>query len=323
MKNNLKRISRFMFATMLLLAGVIFSSNTLKAEASYYYPYITNLTQSGYETNAVTISWEMEEDRDEVTAGYHIYVGETYSDSKLVGNATTTSYRITGLEDGKSYYVKVQPYSTEGIDATSTRNITVQTIPAKVKNFHQERWYYFIHTLDVQWDQVETADNIIVTLYNSKGKKVGKSQKLYGRSTNASFDNMKDEVYTVTVQAEKTVNGQKYTTPVSKIECFNQARITSAKVKSKKLTVRWGKIGGATGYDIYVSTMKTKGYKKVKSVGKTTSKVTIPKFKGKAFNPKKKYYVYVETKKKSGKTISKSGRLYYWNTKDTKYDYFQ
>jgi hypothetical protein len=133
---------------------------------------------------------------------------------------------------------------------------------------------------------------------------------------------MKDEVYTVKIQASKTVNGQTYTTPVSSIQCFNQARITSAKVSKKKLTVRWGKVGGATGYDVYVSTKPTTGYKKVKSVGKNVTKVTIPKLKGKAFSSKKTYYVYVETKKKNGKKVNKSGRLYYWDTRSSNFGYF-
>jgi outer membrane protein assembly factor BamE (lipoprotein component of BamABCDE complex) len=239
----------------------------------------------------------------------------------LVATTFTNYYTLTNLTEGKEYIVTVEPVGADG----SVGNISsayIETIPATVKNFRQERWYYFIHILDVAWDRIDTADKITVTLYNSKGKKVGKSQELSGSSTSTSFSNMKDEVYTVKIQASKTVNGKTYTTAVSSIQCFNQARITSAKVSKKKLTVRWGKIGGATGYDIYVSTKPTTGYKKVKSVGKNVTKVTIPKLKGKAFSSKKTYYVYVETKKKNGKKVSKSGRLYYWNTKNTGYGYF-
>lgn len=44
-----------------------------------------------------------------------------------------------------------------------------------------------------------------VTLYNSKGRRVGKTQKLNSYAYSAYFDKMKDEVYTVTIQAFKTV----------------------------------------------------------------------------------------------------------------------
>ena len=135
---------------------------------------------------------------------------------------------------------------------------------------------------------------------------------------------MKDEVYTVTIQAFKTVNGKTYATPKAKIQCFNQARIkeTSIKVKKGNLSFQWGKVGGASGYDVYISTKPKKGYKKVKSVGKNTTKLTIRKFKGKKINPKKTYYMYVETKKKNGSKVNKSGRLYYWNTKSKNFGYF-
>ena len=88
------------------------------------------------------------------------------------------------------------------------------------------------------------------------------------------------------------------------------------------VTLKWAKINGATSYDVYVSTSKTKGYKKVKTVGKSKSSVTIKKFKGKKIKKSKKYYVYVAAAKKVGKKRYDSGRLYYWNSKDTKYGYF-
>ena len=97
---------------------------------------------------------------------------------------------------------------------------------------------------------------------------------------------------------------------------------TSIKVKKGSLSFQWGKVGGASGYDVYISTKPKKGYKKVKSVGKNTTKLTIRKFKGKKINPKKTYYMYVETKKKNGSKVNKSGRLYYWNTKSKNFGYF-
>ena len=73
-----------------------------------------------------------------------------------------------------------------------------------------------------------------VTLYNSKGRRVGKTQKLNSYAYSAYFDKMKDEVYTVTIQAFKTVNGKTYATPKAKIQCFNQARIKETSIKVKK-----------------------------------------------------------------------------------------
>ena len=290
------------------------------AESAYYYVSLGDLKQTAWNKNSVSISWAQtytSSMNNLTTEGYNIYLGTSSSDMKLVGTSKTPSYTLTGLQDGKNYRVRVEAYTLNGTKTSSPVSITVETIPAAVHNFKQEKWWFYAKTLDVSWDRVETADRVEVTLYNSKGRRVGKPVSTNSYASRASFTKMKDEVYTVTIQAFKTVNGKTYSTPKAKIQCFNQARIKEKTIKVKKgnLSFQWGKVGGASGYDIYMSTKLKSGYKKVKSVGKNTTKVTIKKFKGKAINPKKTYYICVETKKKNGSKVNKSGRLYYWNTK--------
>ena len=51
---------------------------------------------------------------------------------------------------------------------------------------------------------------------------------------------------------------------------------------------------------MYISTKPKKGYKKVKSAGKNTTKLTIRKFKRQKDQPEEDfYYMYVETKRKT------------------------
>jgi len=78
------------------------------------------------------------------------------------------------------------------------------------------------------------------------------------------------------------------------------------------LNVRWNKIAGVTGYDIYVSTKRDSGYKKVASVGRNTTRTNISRFNKKKFSKNKGYYVYVEAKKKVGKTTYKSNSRNTW-----------
>ena len=328
-----KKLSMMLLTAMILAAGSVGTvagtgaKQVQAAENAYYYVSLGNLQQTAMTKNSASITWEQtyaSSMKTLTTEGYNIYLGESYSDMKLVGKSKTPSYTLTGLKDGKRYNVRVEAYTSNGTKTSSPVSGQVETIPAAVHNFRQERWWYFINKLEVTWDKVETADRVEVTLYNSKGRRVGKTQKLNSYAYSASFDKMKDEVYTVTIQAFKTVNGKTYATPKAKIQCFNQARIkeTSIKVKKGSLSFQWGKVGGASGYDVYISTKPKKGYKKVKSVGKNTTKLTIRKFKGKKINPKKNYYMYVETKKKNGSKVNKSGRLYYWNTKSKNFGYF-
>ena len=314
---------RILITALMFLTGTLVITSGAQAADSRYYVSMEAPAQTQYGTDNAVISWKLSyisSSNTTETAGYNIYLGEDYGSTKLFAKTPNTFYKITGLEDGKKYYVKVEPYAADG-SIGSGRSLTIDTMPARVKNFRQERWWYFINMLEVAWDRIETADTVNISLYNSKGKKV-QSKILSPSSSSVSFSKMKDEVYTVKIQASRTINGNTWQTPVSTIQCFNQARISSAKVSKKKLTVKWKKVGGATGYDIYVSTKQKSGYKKLKSVGKNTTKATFSKFKGKSFNPKKTYYIYIETKKKNGKRIDKSGRLYYWNTKNTATGYF-
>ena len=314
---------RILITALMFLTGTLVITSGAQAADSRYYVSMEAPAQTQYGTDNAVISWKLSyisSSNTTHTAGYNIYLGEDYGSTKLFAKTPNTFYKITGLEDGKKYYVKVEPYAADG-SIGSGRSLTIETMPARVKNFRQERWWYFINMLEVAWDRIETADTVNISLYNSKGKKV-QSKILSPSSSSVSFSKMKDEVYTVKIQASRTINGNTWQTPVSTIQCFNQARISSAKVSKKKLTVKWKKVGGATGYDIYVSTKQKSGYKKLKSVGKNTTKATFSKFKGKSFNPKKTYYIYIETKKKNGKRIDKSGRLYYWNTKNTATGYF-
>ena len=314
---------RILITALMFLTGTLVITSGAQAADSRYYVSMEAPAQTQYGTDNAVISWKLSyisSSNTTETAGYNIYLGEDYGSTKLFAKTPNTFYKITGLEDGKKYYVKVEPYAADG-SIGSGRSLTIETMPARVKNFRQERWWYFINMLEVAWDRIETADTVNISLYNSKGKKV-QSKILSPSSSSVSFSKMKDEVYTVKIQASRTINGNTWQTPVSTIQCFNQARISSAKVSKKKLTVKWKKVGGATGYDIYVSTKQKSGYKKLKKKKKNTTKATFSKFKGKSFNPKKTYYIYIETKKKNGKRIDKSGRLYYWNTKNTATGYF-
>lgn len=102
---------------------------------------------------------------------------------------------------------------------------------------------------------------------------------------------MKDKVYSVKARSFMTYNGQKYYSDWANIYCLNQARIKKVKVSGSKLNVNWGKIAGATGYRIYVSTKKGSGFKKVATVSKNKS------------------------------SKNSSGALYYWNTKTSAVGY--
>lgn len=311
----MKHFKSFLRSGLLFLAvlcvSLAFQGGALKADA-YYYGRPAELTQTGTSATSVTLTWSPAEGAGSYRVEYRPY-SSTDSTYTVAGITDGTRFQISGLAAGTRYYVKVYALSPEGEGSGCAYLYDARTTPCAPKNFRQAKWWYFIKKLDVEWDKADGVDGVVVTLYNSKGKKVKSVDARYS----AGFSDMKDQVYTVKAYSYATICGKKYKSKTVSIKCFNQARITSISAKSKKLTVKWGKVGGATGYDVYVSTKAKTGYKKVASVKSSVNKLVIKKFAGKSISAKKTYYVYVVTRlNKNG-----SGALYYWDTKTKNYGY--
>lgn len=297
-----------MFA-LVLFAGIMLGTGNTTVDAATLYS-VTSLKQTAADKTSATVSFQAAEG----ATSYNVYYKEYGTDDFIsAGNTTDTTYTITGLKSGVNYVVKI--CSSNGIEESyGSTNYNIVTLPDKLTGLHQKYWWYFAKSLDVAWDAQSGADGYEVILLDDKGKKVTR-QTLTGFSATTSFSKMKDKVYTVKARSFLTFNGQKYYSSYASIRCLNQARITNIKVSGSKLTLKWGKVSGATGYQIYVSTNQKKGYKKVATVNSKKNSCTVKKFKGKKFSSKKTYYVYVKTVCNKGKSKNTSGALYYWNSK--------
>ena len=70
---------------------------------------------------------------------------------------------------------------------------------------------------------------------------------------------------------------------------------------SNSISISWKKTKNATGYEVYTSTKKSSGFKKVKTISKaSTVKCTVKKASGKKMSANKTYYVKVRAFHKSG-----------------------
>ena len=301
----MKKLSKLLLSAtaFLSIAGavVLGAPNTAYA---YDFGDVSNLQQTSATKNSITVTWEGQN-----CSTYNIYYREySSSDStdklfkSVDGSATTCT--ITGLKTGTKYIIEV-----EGIDSESYSDIDsiydACTIVDKVKGLKQDTWYHWIEDASVTWERLTAADEYEYIFKNGKGKKV-KSGKT--TSCGLSFSVKNNQVFTFQVRPiqkrdKKTVKGAWNT-----IKVFEQPWITKGSLKNKVLSVKWDKQIGAVGYDIYVST-NNKDYKKVKSVGKSTTSLKIKKFKKKKLT-KKKYYVYVVSKTKLDGKVCKSGKVY-------------
>lgn len=276
-------------------------------ETNYSWPSVSDVVQTGLATDSITVSWTGTD-----VASYNVYVREASSyEFTLVANTTQTSYTIPNMNSGMKYTVKVEGIGLRGDTYTDTAYLyDAVTTAKKLRNVHQKRWWHFIEKVDIEWDKMPAMDGYEYVMKSSAGKTIKKGKGTVNYES-VSFSVKNNELYTFRVRGYMTVNGSKYYTDWSQINCFEQAWMKSIKISGSSMKISWTKIKGATGYDVYVSTNKDKGYTKVKSVGKNTTSITIKKLKKKKISAKTKYFVYVVTKKKK----DGSGVNYIWDSK--------
>jgi len=139
--------------------------------------------------------------------------------------------------------------------------------------------------------------------YKVQYQKYGGSWSTIYNGTTASSckkANLADGVkYRFRVTPYVKVNGVTYS-GTSKTTGYMYTLKTPAKpavkrVSTKKATLKWGKVNGASGYKIYRATSKNGKYKCIKTVSGTSVKITAKKGS--------KYYYKVRAYKKSGKNI--------------------
>lgn len=274
---------------------------------------------SGSETaNSVAISWADQKGNNTTIGSYKVSWGPDYTyTSSVTVPSTATSYNITGLKPGAKYSIKVtcdRTYTsstgTVSHDAEYYVGTTqVATRVVKPTGVKQVKWWYYIKNVEFTWDVQKAATGVEWKLCKaSTGKKVKGGSSTYPSSSFTANKISNNVVYTVQVRAKDKYGWSPWS---DKAYLFTQPMLTKkTKATNGKLTLAWGKINGATGYQVFVSNKEKSGYKKVATLKSTKSSYSLKKFKGKKISKSKKYYAYiVATKKVGGKTYT-SGKLY-------------
>lgn len=270
--------------------------------------------QTAETENSITVQWDAQ---DRATQ-YLVTLGTDYSDKSgtpVTVPAGTTTYTFTGLKAGQEYYVNVDyDYAnySGGVSQATAGGTRIYTNPGKVTGINQEKWYYFINSVNFGWDKC--GDGYEYVVKTSKGKKFASSECY---SNSSSISNVKNtEMYQLKVRAKRKIRRPNGTEEViwgswsDTAYLFTQPMVKKLTVSGGKLKISFNKVSGLTSYDVFVSTKEKKGYKKVKTLKAKQTSLTVSKLKGKKFSGSKKYYVYVVGKKKVGKNTYTSGRHY-------------
>lgn len=273
---------------------------------------VEGLTQSAATNNSVSITWKPVSG----ASSYDVYLSNGLWNYTKAGTTNSTSYTINGLSAGYAgdYFVMAKKATFNGFEAVGDmewdgffERITVKTTPSKVQSIAVSYLYQASNRCDFQWSVVNNADGYQLQTKNYKGKVISTTNNTGTSGSVSPFK--KGQFYATRVRAYvKVGNGYAYG-PWSNYS-YNASNKSVKWIRSanrKKITLKWKKIAGASGYKVSISTKPNSGFKKVKTFGKKSKGCTITKCGKKKLSKKKTYYVKVEYLKKVGKKNVKSG----------------
>ena len=302
-----------------------YSDDTVKAGKTYYYKveaYNVNSGTKGYggasdavagktakrtkitsivSTNekTLTIKW------NKITGAYGYRIKQstdedgTYKVVKTIKSGNTTSYKDTSVKAGKTYYYTVETMVKTGDnicysgDSASMEGRTAKKAKIKyaVSNGSNQ--------IEVNWGAVSGAYGYRIKRSTSKNGTYKVVATLKGKN-NTTYQDKKlktAKTYYYKIETINKVNGKKgYSDNSAAVSAktLKTTSITAVKATgSTSVRLEWKAVDGASGYQIYRSTSKDSGYKKVGQVkGKNTKK-----YEDKTLEAGKTYYYQVRAYK--------------------------
>lgn len=262
---------------------------------------VTGLKQTGATTTSITMGWTAVQG----ASGYAVYRYNSYDNYTPIGSTKTTSYTVKDLTPSSSAYYFVVAMRTNSLgqaaSSTSYERLTMKTAPAKVSYVSMTNYYSALGSCYYGWNTVNNADGYEFQLLNYKGA------KLLGKETTSSsiyINPFKKGVFTkarcrayILVDNKKVYgawSGYNYNASCKSIKVTRSSN-------RKKISLKWAKIKGASGYQVYVSTKSDSGYKKVKSLKASKTSYSFTKFNKKSLKKNQTYYIRVKYLTKVGK----------------------
>ncbi len=220
---------------------------------------------------------------------------------------TLPGVTVYGLIPGQEYKFRIRAIIQNGIEikyGTYTNELTVSTVPAQVTGVSASSGNDYVV---LNWTPQQNVSGYSVYIYSTAKKKY----RYYKNVDNANKTSVKltglkpNKTYKFKVLSYSIYNGVKYkglrSNAVSVKTKNNVVSLSSAKSsKQKKITVKWKKVNGVTGYQVMWSTSSNfkKNFLSVKVKGSSKTSTTL-----KTAKSKKTYYVRVRAYKTSkGKT---------------------
>ncbi|MGN1444027.1 MAG: fibronectin type III domain-containing protein [Acutalibacteraceae bacterium] len=255
---------------------------------------VKNIRQNAAKTTAAStvLTWDKVPD----ATAYSVY----YYGSKLtkIGTVKTNTISVKGLKSNQSRKIVVYTYySKDGKNyySPSSAVYTITTSPAAVKNVRvtdiQES------TAVLRWDKTAGADSYVIYRY-VKGK--GYVSTASTKNNYYQFKGKAGQTDKLRVKAVNSVGSMKlysdfsdYTNLIFKPSA---TKLSAAGAKDS-VTLKWNKVPGASGYEVFRYT--SDGYKKIKTLSASASSLKVTGLKGKT-----SYTFKVRAFSKAGSTVA-------------------
>ncbi len=267
-----------------------------------------SLTLAAATDSSLTITWTS----CPGATSYQIYDGAT---DTLIDTVTDCSYVKGGLAPNNAYSFKVLPVRTSEtgyVAADRVQTISrIYTKPSKpvtpsTANFGLSSIYYNINVAYFSAkDPTGEAKGYELEVYTTKGKKVFTG----GNNSLNRFTVKRNTTYKYRCRFFTTYGAEKIYGDWSANRYFVYQTV-SGKRSGSRIKLSWNKVPIAKSYTVYISTKEKSGYKKVKTLSKKSTSLTIRKCGKKKINKKKIYYVKVVANLKDGAKSVKNDTFY-------------
>ncbi len=261
------------------------------------------LTLADATTTSLTIKWTP----CPGATSYQIYDGAT---NALIGTVADCTYVRSGLAPNNVYSIKVLPVRTSDtgfIAFERSQKISCYTKPnnpvtPSTANFGLSNIYYNLNAAYFSaTDPTSEAKGYEIEVYTAKGNK-----KVFTATSSLNrFTVKRNTTYKYRCRFFTTYGTEKIYGDWSANRYFVYQTV-SGKKSGSRIKLSWKKVTNANSYTIYVSTKEKGGYKKVKTLSKKSTSLTIRKYGKKKINKKKTYYVKVVANLKDGAKSVKS-----------------
>ena len=207
------------------------------------------------------LTWNETETAD----GYRVYIRKSNGKYKILTTTEKTSFTVCGLSADTDYGFAVKAYrNADGriLWGKSTK-VTVSTLNGKPSTFSAKESF---NSAALSWKDVKGADGYKIYVYNSKKKKYT-TMKAVTDNTYTAEGLKSGTTYRFALKPYAKENGKTYYgKPVYLTVTTKLTRpAVSASITAKGNVLKWNKVNGADGYEIYFSTRNDGSFRNLKA----------------------------------------------------------